>query len=818
MYKQGERIGLIMSNKFTKKAEDALNRAVILAEELGHTYIGTEHVLLALAEDESSCAAVILRKNKMSRERIYDAIKEYSGVGTKTSLSSKDTTPRCRRILESSYKISKKYAADKIGTEHILLALLEERESVASKILIKTETDVITLKDEVVTFLRTAERGLFITEPPSESSIPNLVKYGKNMTRIAERGGFDPLIGREHETERVIRILSRKNKNNPCLIGEAGVGKTAIVEGLAQRIANGNVPSCLLGKIIISLDLTSMVAGAKYRGDFEERIKSIMQEASKNKSVILFIDEIHTIVGAGSAEGAIDAANIMKPELSRGDIQLIGATTLIEYRKYIEKDGALERRFQPVLVEEPTTEKTLDILHGIKERYEAHHRIEISDSAIKAAVLLSDRYIQDRYLPDKAIDVLDEACALANAKNAHESQKAKNLKEKLRQLSQDKSKAISEHDFELAINLAELEKLYTSELSQELHSYEESSDKITVTESDITDIVSEITGINIGSKSDIEIAKGISERLSKYVIGQKNAVESLTAAVTRSFAGINDPKRPRGVFLFLGESGVGKTALAKALSLELFGSEDALIKYDMSEFSEQYSTSKLIGSAPGYVGYDDSVNAFERVRRHPYSVILLDEIEKAHPDVLSLFLQIFDSGYITDAAGRKINFRNSYIIMTSNVGSGKFGEGVGFMKSESINSIEKKLKDCFKEEFINRIDEIVLFSALDTESMTEIAKAKIGEIRERIENSGIRLEIDDAVYGYFARHGARRGFGARPMNRLICNMIENKIADMIVSGKALSGDIIYISTSAEDIMLEVNRTHAIQKSEAANTV
>ena len=791
-----------MSNRFTKKAEDALNRSVTVAEELGHSYIGSEHILLSLSEDETSCAAVILRKAKITKEKIYEALKDYSGVGAKTTLSSKDTTPRCRKILESSYRITKKYSTERIGTEHILLALLEERESVSAKLLARMEVDITALKEEVVTFLRGAERGVYFNEPAQDASMPNLLKYGKNMTKIAERGGFDPVIGRDKETERVIRILTRKTKNNPCLIGEAGVGKTAIIEGLAQRIADGDVPRMLIGKNVISLDLTSMVAGAKYRGDFEERIKGIMNEATKNKSVILFVDEIHTIVGAGSAEGAIDAANIMKPELSRGDIQLIGATTITEYRRYIEKDSALERRFQPVLVEEPSLDGTLEILRGLKERYEQHHGIHIEDSALVAAVHLSERYIQDRFLPDKAIDILDEACAMGITKNLRESNITKNTREKLRQLSREKSRCIAEHDFESATRLAELERIFTSELDEEGDKLTKIKEGIHITESDIEETISEITGISVKSHDGEPTHSEIIKRLSYYVVGQPRAVESLSGALTRSFAGINDPKRPRGVFLFLGESGVGKTALAKALALELFGSEDSLIRYDMSEFSESYSTSKLIGSAPGYVGYEETATPLEQIRRRPYSVVLLDEIEKAHPDVLSLFLQIFDNGFITDASGRRINFRNAYIIMTSNVGSHKSESSVGFMKDDCGEIIEEKLKLYFKEEFINRIDEIIPFSSLDTDSLERIAEARLTDIKERIKESGIDLDIDKEVYQYFAKKGAMRGFGARPMNRLICHTVENIIAEMIVSGKIKKGGTLILRCESESIKIE----------------
>ena len=788
-----------MSNNFTAKAEAALNRSVTLAEEHGHTYIGTEHVLLALAEDNTSCASILLKKHKILAENISQAIKEYSGVGIQSKLTSKDTTPKCRRLLESSYKITKKYASEKIGTEHLLLSILEEKECVATKILTKIEADISSIKDSVITFLRSSQRSSIYAEPVSENILPNLTKYGKNISLMAERGQLDPLIGREKEIDRLIRILSRRSKNNPCLIGEAGVGKTAIIEGLAERINDGRVPSSLSGKVIYSLDLTSMVAGAKYRGDFEERIKNIMNEAAKNKSVILFIDEIHTIVGAGSAEGAIDAANIMKPELSRGDIQLIGATTLSEYRKYIEKDSALERRFQPIIVEEPTIEKTIEILSGIKDKYENHHGVTISDEAISAAVRLSERYIQDRFLPDKAIDLMDEACAFASVFQNSCSEKSIIIREKIRQNNIERKNAINNRDFELATNLKELEKLYYEELNAESVNSFHNRAKPIVTKTEVEEVIREITGINL----DCSLSKEkIKNYLSKNVIGQDSAICCIADAIMRSQAGINSPARPRGVFLFLGESGVGKTALATALAGLLFQSEDSLIRYDMSEYAESYSVSKLIGSSPGYVGYDEQNSALERIRKHPYSVVLLDEIEKAHHDVLSLFLQIFDTGYLTDATGRKINFRNSYIIMTSNIGADKFrgGSEVGFMNSESNKSIQQKLRGHFKDEFINRIDEILLFTSLDISAIKEIAQTKICELSDRLLLSGITLKANDDVYEFIARSvGESHGFGARPLCRFITSNIENKLADMLINCEINSGDTMQLSVVNERI-------------------
>ncbi len=746
-----------MSNRFTEKAERALNNAIKIAESLGHTYIGSEHVLLSLARERESTAEVILTKYGITSVSLEETIKNYSGQGSKSSLSPKDMTPCCKKIVENSYKISVRYSASKIGTEHILLAIMEEKNTVALKLLANNGADVIGITDEVQTLLRTVERNNVKNKLQTENSQTPLKQYGKNLTKLASEGKFDPVIGRERETERVIRILSRKNKNNPCLIGEAGVGKTAIIEGLANRIIKKEVPPALIGKELISIDLSSMVSGTKYRGDFEERIKATLSEVASAKNVILFVDEVHTIVGAGAAEGAIDAANILKPQLSRGEIQLIGATTFSEYHKYIEKDAALERRFQPIIVEEPSEEDSINILMGLKERYEKHHNVSITEEAISSAVSLSARYIRDRFLPDKALDVIDEAAAKLSAKNFENYSLISNL------------------DFNSEQNIVS-ENTETGKISKTTP---------TVTVSEIKEIINEMTGIpisGIGSSTKFEDLK---IALSKRIVGQDSAIDSLTSAVIRSELGINNPDKPKGVFLFLGKSGVGKTELAKALAEELFFDKNSFFRFDMSEFSEKNAINKFIGSPPGYVGYEEGGSLTEKIRRHPYSVILFDEIEKAHTDVLNLFLQIADSGTLTDSQGRSVSFKNCYIILTSNVGARDFSKPLGFVKSKKENNEQIKgiLKEHFKIEFINRIDEIILFSPLDKATLTEIAKNKLFELEERLQKIGISISFSTDVASTLAENCLDENFGARELIRLITNKVENSISSFILNNQ-----------------------------------
>lgn len=765
-----------MSNRFTQKAEIALNKSVCIAEELGHTYIGTEHVLIAITEDENSCATAIIKKSGITNSQLYDAVKSYSGVGRKTHLTSKETTPRCRKILENSYKNAKRFSAEKIGTEHLLLAILEERESVALKIINHIGVNPSSLREDTVVFLRTNERAVKGKKGSADQGLPYLKKYSKNITKAASETRYDPVIGRDGEIDRLIRILSRRSKNNPCLIGEAGVGKTAVVEGLAQRIADGNAPDSLRGKSIYSVDFTSMVAGAKYRGDFEERIKGILDEVRGNDDIILFIDEIHTIVGAGSAEGAIDAANIMKPELARGDLRVIGATTVTEYKKYIEKDGALERRFQPILVEEPSREKAIEILLGLKEKYEKYHKVIISTDAIESAVDLSIRYINDRFLPDKAIDLLDEACAKESLQSQNNIlQKTRYCYDKLKQLYGCDMILESDYDED---DLTEKDFSIRDRIIEDIKNDDKPLPKIT--SKSITDIIREIIGSDSYDEFGNADYTSIYNALNTKIVGQEKAIEALADSILRCSCGLSSPDRPKGIFLFLGQSGVGKTELAKECAHILFKNDESLIRMDMSEYSEGYSTSKIIGSAPGYVGYEEKISVIEKIRRRPYSILLLDEIEKAHPDVIALFLQIFDCGYIKDSSGRRISFKNAYIIMTSNVGANTKNGKLGFRNESTDFGVENELKKHFKVEFINRIDEIILFNRLTLDDLAKITLNKLECVRERLQSFPIDLSMSDEVIYHIAKEAMKKNMGARPIDRIISKEIEAPIAKLLL--------------------------------------
>ncbi len=801
-----------MSNKFTEKAERALNDAAKLAEMLGHTYIGTEHILLSISKVEGSVASGILHKNAITYERVLEEIKEYSGVGTKSVLTPKDMTPRCRKTVENSYKISLRYGALRIGSEHILLSLIEEKESVAIRILSRLGVDLITLTDEVVTVLRAAERH-FENQKTKKESEGALSQYGKNLCELALLGKLDPVLTRERETERLIRILCRKTKNNPCLLGEAGVGKTAIVEGLATRISKGDVPQQLKGKSIISVDLTSMVAGAKYRGDFEERIKSIINEATKNKSVILFIDEIHTIVGAGAAEGAVDAANILKPQLSRAEIQLIGATTFTEYHKYIEKDSALERRFQPLAIEEPSCEQTLEILKGIKERYEEHHGVIITDEALSCAVKLSKRYLQGRYFPDKAIDVLDEACAKVGVHGSRNDENIMKIEENIKQTELEKENAVKEQNYSLALDLRETEIDLRLQLNKILaeNTIKSKSEK-QVLPQHIKEIINEMTGIPISGLSTTLEKNALLMGLKSKIYGQDEAIEALTNAVIRSEAGINNPERPKGVFLFVGSSGIGKTELAKALSAELFYDKASFIRYDMSEFSEKNSVTMLIGSPPGYVGYEEGGALTEKIKRHPYSVILFDEVEKAHHEVLNLLLQIMDEGVLTDSTGRSVSFKNTYIIMTSNALSGANGErNMGFLKSDGDIYSNERLYEHFSAEFINRIDSIIYFKPLGIESMSRVAERRLYEIKDILKERNIVFSFTDSVAEYIAKRCKNQRLGARAVIREITTEIENKISAFMLNEDF--SEISLVVSSGELIFTPKYKNESINEKE-----
>lgn len=780
-------------NSFTTKANEVLNLAIKSAETYGHNYIGTEHILVGLLSTDSTVPA--LTNNGVTYEGVDRLIREEIGVGNPTSLTPDDFTPRAKRIIEISFQIARTMRNSYVSVEHILAALLKEEDSYAVKFINELGTDSQRILDDLITDLSSnsydsnQQSG---SKKKGKSKTPTLDEFGKNLTELAKQGKIDPVIGREKEIKRVIQILSRRNKNNPCLIGEPGVGKTAIAEGLALKIVNGEVPEMLANKTIYSLDLTSMVAGTKYRGDFEERIKKAMDEVKDNKDVILFIDEIHNIMGAGAAEGAVDAANILKPSLARGEIQVIGATTISEYRKNIEKDAALERRFQPVTVGEPTEEETVEILKGLRDKYEAHHKVKITDEAIDSAVKLSSRYINDRFLPDKAIDLIDEAASVVRLNAYTLPQNLKDMEDEIKRLNAEKQDAVNNQKFEDAAKFRDKANELTKLLDDEKSKWRNSSnhDVKAVSSDEIAQVVSSWTGVPVSqlTKEESERLLNMENILHERIVGQDKAVSAISKAIRRGRVGLKNPNRPIGSFIFLGPTGVGKTELCKSLAEAMFGDENAIIKLDMSEYMEKHTVSKLIGAPPGYVGFDEGGQLTEKIRRKPYSVVLFDEIEKAHPDVFNMLLQILEDGVLTDSQGRKVSFNNAIIIMTSNVGASKITDeklALGFVQEDGKKlSIEDlvmpDLKKTFKPEFLNRLDDIIVFNQLEQSDIEEIAKRMLKSLQKRTHDLGIELDFTDAAITELAKEGFDKTYGARPLRRAIQSKIEDKLSELIL--------------------------------------
>jgi ATP-dependent Clp protease ATP-binding subunit ClpC len=798
-------------NGFTENANKAMNLAIENAQQLGHTYIGTEHILLGLLQEKKGVATVALENAGVTFEAVENDIKEKIGVGSMTRLTTADLTPRSKRVIQMALVIASRLTHNYVGTEHLLIALLEDSDSYAVRIINEIGAKPADIVNNINEQLN-SNPGNFAGTIENQGSTANsgktetLDKFGVDLTAKAKKGEIDPVIGRKKEIERVIQILSRRSKNNPCLIGEPGVGKTAVAEGLALKIANNEVPDLLQGKRVVSLDLTGMIAGTKYRGDFEDRIKSAIDEVKNAGNVILFIDELHTIVGAGSAEGSSDAANILKPSLARGDFQVIGATTLNEYRKYIEKDSALERRFQPVTVGEPTQEETVEILKGLRDRYEAHHKVKITDEAIEAAVKLSSRYINDRFLPDKAIDLIDESASRVRLQDHTEPSDIKELEKEIERLESEKSAAVNAQKFEDAARLRDEEKKARDNYQKALDEWksEKGGNVNEVTEQDIAAVVSSWTGVPVSQLTEEESERllKMEEILHKRLIGQNEAVSAVARSIRRGRVGLKDPKRPIGSFIFLGPTGVGKTELCKALAEAMFGDENSMIRLDMSEFMEKHTVSKLVGSPPGYVGYDEGGQLTEKVRRHPYSVVLFDEIEKAHPDVFNMLLQILDDGRLTDSQGRLVDFRNTIIIMTSNVGAKHITNqnaselGFAFDDMKQPNSDFEKiketvmgeLKNTFRPEFLNRVDDIIVFTKLSDSEIEEIAKLMLNSLTKRLADMEITVNFTDEAIKYIAKVGFDPVYGARPLRRAICSNIEDKISEEILEGKIKAGD------------------------------
>lgn len=804
-------------NGFTEKGNEALNNAILSAERFGHTYVGSEHLLLGILMTGSGAAYSILTEQGVSLSDVERLVTETVGRGVPTQLSPEHLTPRAKRVVENAIAGTRHMGSQFVGTEHILIGILSEGDNYAIRFISELGVDVAALTTQVLDVVGLSEdnqKGKFSGAEPTKgargsakkngkSATATLDKYGHDLTDDAKNGRLDPVIGRSEEIERVIQILCRRTKNNPCLIGEPGVGKTAVVEGLAQRIVSGEAPDILKNKRVVTLDLTGMVAGTKYRGDFEERIKAIIDEVCAADDVILFIDEVHTIIGTGSAEGSTDAANILKPSLARGDLQVIGATTLAEYRKNIEKDAALERRFQPVTVGEPSEEDSIAILKGLRDRYEAHHKVTITDEAIVAAVKLSARYIADRFLPDKAIDLIDEAGSRVRLSSAHEPEEFRALETEIKQVSEEKTAYINAQNFEKAAELRDKEKELTATLQDKKEAWKEEANKKTarVTELEIADIVSGWTGIPTGQLTEEE-----SERLLKMesvlhgrIVGQEEAVTAVSKAIRRGRVGLKDPKRPIGSFIFLGPTGVGKTELCKALAEAMFGSENAMIRLDMSEYMEKHTVSRIVGSPPGYVGFEEGGQLTEQVRRKPYSVILFDEIEKAHPDVFNILLQILEDGILTDSQGRRVDFKNTIIIMTSNIGARlitdkktSFGfadatDGADRLESEIKTDVLEELKRHFKPEFLNRVDDVIVFTKLSHDDIKQIAGNMLENLKQRLAALEIGVTFDETAINAIADVGFDKVYGARPLRRAIQSKIEDPFSEKMLDGTITKG-------------------------------
>jgi len=804
---------MAMFNRFTERARKVILLAKEDAKRFNHDYIGTEHILLGLVREGEGVAAAVLASFGLTSDKIRIEVEKLVQPGPSTVISGDlPFTPKAKKVMELATEEARALGHNYIGTEHLLLGLIREGEGVASQVLMNLGMELERVREEVMNLLGSAIPGYEMGQKVSHAKTPALDAFGRDLTKLAKDNKLDPVIGRKNEIERVIQILSRRTKNNPVLLGEAGVGKTAIVEGLAQKIVAGDIPEILKDQKIIILDLALMVAGTKYRGQFEERIKAVMDEIKRSEDIIIFIDELHTLIGAGGAEGAIDASNILKPALSRGEIQCIGATTLDEFRKHIEKDAALERRFQTIMVEPPTVDETIEILKGLRDKYEAHHRVKFTDAAIEAAAKLSDRYITGRYLPDKAIDLIDEAGARARLSIMTAPPDVKHIEERMETVKKEKEQSVKGQDFEKAAKFRDEERKLKDDLSGIKKEWKESRCKIEpqVSDEDIAYIVSKWTGIPIVKLEEKEQAKflNMEEGLHKRVIGQDESISVIAHAVRRSRAGIKDPRRPIGSFIFLGPTGVGKTLVARALAEFMFGDEDAIIQIDMSEYMEKFNVSRLLGAPPGYVGYDEGGQLTEKVRRRPYSVVLLDEIEKAHPDVFNILLQMLEEGRLTDSFGRKVDFKNTIIIMTSNIGADTLKKqgSIGFKSQEEETTYQSmkarlldEVKKVFKPEFLNRVDDTIVFRPLTKEDLEKIIELEIKDVESRLKDQHILIDLTKEAKDFLVERGFDKIFGARPLKRTIQRFLEDPLAEEIIKGNYKNGAKVRVTAKADSL-------------------